>query len=231
MSDSAQYLGWRVEQSLAAGTISKNAGHAIRASSRPPSGRRARTRRTLQISALIVAFLQCRPVLTSELAPAKQAIFLARVIAYDANLKKRVGQTVNIAVLARKGDRDSEKMAGLLEKAFIPLERATILGLPMRISRLDYVGRESLDRAVREGGIDTIYVCSGLNASLADIKSVARARKVLTMASQEAHLKLGLSIGVFDIQGRNTIIVNLEANREEGVAFPPELLRLATVVR
>ena len=101
----------------------------------------------------------------------------------------------------------------------------------MQISRLSFVGRDGLDKAVREGGIDTLYVCSGLDANLADIKAVARARKALTMASQEAHLKLGLSLGVFDLDGRNTIIVNLEANREEGVAFGPELLRLATVVR
>jgi hypothetical protein len=74
-------------------------------------------------------------------------------------------------------------------------------------------------------------VCSALDASLADIKAVARMRKVLTVGSQEAQLKLGLSLGVFDIDGKNTIIVNLEANREEGVAFSPELLRLATVVR
>ena len=84
---------------------------------------------------------------------------------------------------------------------------------------------------MRETGVDTVYVCSGLDGSLADIKAVTRNRKVLTMASQEGHLQAGLSLGVFEINGRNTIIVNLEANREEGVAFGPELLRLATVVR
>jgi hypothetical protein len=66
---------------------------------------------------------------------------------------------------------------------------------------------------------------------LTDIKSVSRQRKVLTVASQEGHLKLGLSLGVFDIGGKNTIMVNLEASREEGAVFGPELLRLATVVR
>jgi hypothetical protein len=185
----------------------------------------------LWASVLAVSLLPGRPARATELPPGKQAIFLARVIAYDANLKERAGAAVNIAVLAKKGDKESEKMADLLVKAFTPLETATLLGLPVRISRLYFSGRDALDRAVREGGIDTIYVCGGLDANLADIKAVARARKALTMASQEAHLKLGLSLGVFDIGGRNTIIVNLEANREEGAAFGPELLRLATVVR
>jgi hypothetical protein len=192
---------------------------------------RSRLRLILWASMLAVGFLSGRPARAAELPPGKQAIFLARVIAYDGNLKERAGAAVNIAILAKKGDKESEKMADLLVKAFTPLETATLLGLPVQISRLSFVGRDGLDKAVREGGIDTLYVCSGLDANLADIKAVARARKALTVASQEAQLKLGLSLGVFDLDGRNTIIVNLEANREEGVAFGPELLRLATVVR
>jgi hypothetical protein len=192
---------------------------------------RSRPHSILWASVLAAAFLSFRPALATELPAAKQAIFLARVIAYDANLKERAGAAVNIAILAKKGDKESEKMADLLVKAFTPLETATLLGLPVRVGRLGFSGREALDRAVREGGIDTLYVCGGLDANLADIRTVARARKVLTLASDEAQLKQGLSLGVFAIGGRNTIVVNLEANREEGVAFGPELLRLATVVR
>lgn len=185
----------------------------------------------LLASALAAALLSPRSAAAAELSPGRQAIFLARVIAYDANLKQRAGAAVNIGVLARKGDKDSEKMADLLVKAWKPVETVTLLGLPVQVSRLWFTGREALDRAVRAGGIDTLYVCSGLEVNLAEVKAVAHARKVLTMASQEGYLKLGLSLGVFAIDGRNTILVNLEANREEGVAFGPELLRLATIVR
>jgi hypothetical protein len=165
------------------------------------------------------------------LAPGKQAIFLARVIAYDGNLKGRAGPAVNIAVLAKKGDKDSEAMSEAIVKAFAPLESATLLGLPVKVVRVFFAGREALDRAVRDGGIDTLYVCSGLDANLSEIKNVSRQRKVLTVGSHEGYLKLGLSLGVFDIGGKNTILVNLDASREEGVAFGPELLRLAMVVR
>lgn len=177
------------------------------------------------------ALLACSPCQATELPAAKQAIFLARVIAYDANLKSRAGPAVNIAILAKKGDGESEKMADAVMKAFVPLEAATVLGLSVKISRLNFAGRDALDRLIRDGGVDTLYVCSGLDANLADIRLVARARKVLTLASREAHLKQGLSLGVFSIDGKNTIMVNLDASREEGVAFGPELLRLATVVR
>ena len=180
---------------------------------------------------LVVGLLVYGTSMGADLPPAKQALFLARVIAYDANLKARAGPTVNIGILAKKGDGESEKMADAVMKAFLPLEEATMLGLSVKVSRLVFAGRDALDKAVREGGIDTLYVCSGLDAGLADIKAVVRARKVLTVASKEAHLKLGLSLGVFAVDGKNTILVNLEASREEGVAFGPELLRLATIVR
>ena len=166
-----------------------------------------------------------------DLPPGKQAVFLVRVIAYDANLRSRAGPSVNIAVLAKKGDKESEQMSESILKAFSPLESATLLGLSVKVVRIYFAGREGLERAVREGGIDTFYVCRGLDANLTEIESVSRQRKVLTVASQEGHLKLGLSLGVFEVGGKNTILVNLDASREEGVAFGPELLRLATVVR
>jgi hypothetical protein len=180
---------------------------------------------------LLATAFPCLEAEEAELPYGKQAIFLARVIAYDGQLKERAGAVVNIGVLAKRGDKESERMAEQIAKAFAYLESSTLAGRPVRISRIYFTGREGLDRSVKEVGIDTFYVCSGLEASLADIKHVARTRKVLTVASQEAHLKQGLSLGVFEIDGKNTIIVNLEASREEGVIFGPELLRLATVVR
>ena len=167
----------------------------------------------------------------AELPAAKQAVFLARIIAYDGNLKERVAGAVTIGILSRKGDKASEQMAESVIKAFGPLESATLAGLPVKLTKVSFVGRDLLDKAVRDEHINTIYVCDGLDANLSDITSVARSRKVLTIASQQGHLKLGLSLGVFDVDGKNTILVNLDASREEGVAFGPELLRLATVVR
>jgi YfiR/HmsC-like len=191
----------------------------------------SRLRTPPTVSLVLAALLLAYGSFGGELPPGKQAIFLARVIAYDGNLKGRAGPAVNIAVLAKKGDKDSEAMAEAILKAFSPLASATLSGLPVNVIRIPFAGREALEHAVREGGIDTLYVCSGLDAALADIKNVSRQNKVLTVASQEGHLKLGLSLGVFDIGGKNTILVNLDASREEGVAFGPELLRLATVVR
>ena len=166
-----------------------------------------------------------------ELPPAKQAVFLARVIGYDGNLRTRAGEAINIGILALKGDSGSEAMSDSIAKGFASLGTTTILGLPLKVTRLYFSGRDELDRAVKDEGIDTLYVCSGLDSNLTDIKSVARTRKVMTVASSESQLRVGISLGVFIVDERNVIYVNLEASREEGVSFGPEFLRLATVLR
>jgi hypothetical protein len=178
-----------------------------------------------------IALLASTASLGGELPLAKQGLFLARAMAYDGNLKARAGGTIDIGILAKKGDVESERAATAVLTAFRPLEAATILGLAVKVSLLSYAGRDALDRTVRDGGIDALYVCNGLDGALADVRLVARARKVLTLAGNEAFLKKGLSLGVFVVDEKNTILVNLESSREEGVAFGPELLRLATVVR
>jgi hypothetical protein len=180
---------------------------------------------------LVGALLFAQTIHGGDLPAAKQALFLARAVAYDTNLKSRVGSSVDIAVIAQRGDKASEAMAEAIFKAFTTLESARLLGLPVRVSQVVYAGKEALSRRVRAEGIDTFYLCSGLDGSLADIKEVARAQKVMSLASSPAQLRMGVSLGVFEIEGKNTILVNLEANREEGVAFAPDLLRLATVVK
>jgi hypothetical protein len=122
-------------------------------------------------------------------------------------------------------------MSDGLVKAFASLGAPTILGLSLKVSRIYFAGRDALDRAVKDEGIDTLYICSGLDSNLTDIKSVARTRKVMTVGSSESHVQLGISFGVFIVDGKNTILVNLGASREEGISFGPEFLRLATVVR
>ena len=53
----------------------------------------------------------------------------------------------------------------------------------------------------------------------------------MTVASSESQIRVGISLGVFIVDGKNTIYVNLEASREEGLSFGPEFLRLVTVLK
>ena len=53
---------------------------------------------------------------------------------------------------------------------------------------------------------------------------------MITMGSREQYLVQGLSLGVFVIAGRNVMELNLQASREEGVAFSTEMVGLARII-
>jgi hypothetical protein len=167
-----------------------------------------------------------------EAIPAsRQVVIVMRALAYDANLKRRAGEAINIAILHKRGNGASESMATVMAKAFGALEVTQVSGLPIVVSRIAYSGPETLKKAIAGSGIDAVYVCDGLDTDLAAIAEVCRQAHALTVAAKREFVEKGLSIGVFEIDAKCTILLNLPASRMEGVAFGPDLLRLARVIR
>jgi hypothetical protein len=161
----------------------------------------------------------------------RQVVILMRALAYDGNLKSRAGNTINIAILQKKGNAASETMANAMTKAFGALESTQVSGLPIVVSHMTYVGEEALTKAFTGAGIDFVYVCEGLDADLDAIKRVTHQMKVLSVGSMHEQVEKGLSIGIFEIESKCTILLNLQASRQEGVEFAADLLRLARVIR
>jgi hypothetical protein len=158
-------------------------------------------------------------------------VIVMRALAYDANLKRRAGDAINIAILHKRGNAASESMATVMGKAFGALEVTQVSGLPIVVSRIAYSGAEPLKKAIAGSGIDAVYVCDGLDGDLVAIEEVCRQAHALTVAAKREYVEKGVSIGVFEIDSKCTILLNLPASRLEGVAFGPDLLRLARVIR
>jgi hypothetical protein len=110
--------------------------------------------------------------------------------------------------------------------------REAAQGLQSRlVSRLLYAGEDTLKKAITGAAIDLIYVCDGLENELEAIERITRQMRVLSVGSKPEHVEKGLSIGVFQIESKCTILLNLAASRQEGVSFAADLLRLAKVIR
>lgn len=163
--------------------------------------------------------------------PDKQAVILARALAYDDNLRSRAGDSLVIAVLFKAGQGGSESAADGMVHAFKALEGVKVQNLPFRVVKLAYSGKEALHAAVSSQGIDALYISPGLESDQGSIRDESRRDHILTIASREDQLTSGFSLGVFVFDGKTTITVNLPASKEEGAAFSSELLRLARVIR
>jgi len=122
-------------------------------------------------------------------------------------------------------------MANAMTKAFGALESTQVSGLPIVVSRVPYAGEQDLTKTLASGGIDVVYTCEGLDDQLDVIKRVTHQMKILSVGSKQAQVENGLSIGVFEIESKCTILLNLQASRQEGVAFSADLLRLARIIR
>jgi YfiR/HmsC-like len=162
---------------------------------------------------------------------ARFASFLARLLAYDTNLKARAGRHVVIAVLYDGADPGAVQAGADMAASIKTLELMRILDLPVDTHSLAVTNAADLDKAVEKLGIDTFIVCPCLDKQQALIKSVSEKRKVITVGTTSTQVRSGLSIAVYLENGKSKILVNLPASKREGTAFSSDLLRLSEVIQ
>ena len=166
-----------------------------------------------------------------DVPASRQVLITMRALAYDGNLKSRAGETINIAVIHKKGNSASEQAANGITRAFGQLQSTLVAGLPLVVTHIAYAGPDGLKKAIAGAGIDLLYVCEGLDGDINTIKEITRDSRVLSVGMRQEFVEKGLAFGVFEIDGKSTILLNLPASRNEGAAFTSDLLRLAKVIR
>lgn len=173
-----------------------------------------------------------RAVAQSDVPPERQVLILTRALAYDEALQSRVrGGEITIGILGKPGNAGSDAMALAMANAFRGVERLRIKGRGLKVIVLSYTTAAAFEAAIESQGIVVAYVCVGLDNELAGIAQLTRRRRVTSIGSRREHVTRGLSMGVFMVDERPTIVVNLTASREEGAVLSSDLLRLATVIR
>jgi hypothetical protein len=182
-------------------------------------------------ASLVLAAGVARSDAEEAMPAARFATFLARLLAYDASFKARVGASVDIAVLYDAGDAASTQAGTSMAAATKTLELTRILDLPVVTRSLPVNAEADLDKAVARYGIDTFIVCPGLDKKQPWIKSVSEKHKVVSVGVSGAQVRAGLAIAVFLDDGKSKILVNLPASKKEGVMFSSDLLRLSEVIQ
>jgi hypothetical protein len=157
-----------------------------------------------------------------------ESLLLLRVLAYDRNVVKRAGKTVTIAVVYKPGDVESESIRSQMATALGEAARkVTVAGLPVKVVSLGVTG--NLDTDLSSVRPAAVYVCPGLQDSVAGISRVTRSRAVLSFAGTERYITSGLSIGLIRRSSKAAIMVNLPSSKAEGAALDAALLRVAEV--
>jgi hypothetical protein len=184
------------------------------------------------VAALLATSIGTRAAVGADEVPAEQQVLiLSRALVYDDNFKQRVGTDVRLAVISKAGNTGSDACAAAMIKAFKGVGNLKLAGLPLKTSQVPFKDTAAFGTVIAADEIDVIYLCPGLETNLGDIVDLTRKRRVITVGSREDYVKRGASLGVFLVNGRPTIMVNLPASRSEGASFSSDLLRLATVLK
>jgi hypothetical protein len=166
-----------------------------------------------------------------ELPLDRQPPILVKVLAYDGNLKTRAGNEIALGVVVKNGNAPSDKAAETLLQAFKVMGPIKAQGLPIRVFKVTYESASSLITTIKSEGADALYVCPGLDNELPVILEVSRLNKVMSIAGVESYFNKGAAFGVFVVDNKPALHINLATSRSEGVAFGSDLLRLAKVVK
>ncbi len=166
----------------------------------------------------------------TAISPNAQAALVLRVLGYDRGLRARTPSgNVNVLTVFKTGDSASQGSCMALARAINQLGRAVLVGgMRTHATPVGFTTADALGQAAQ--GAQAIYVCGGLDASIAAISSTARRRALLSITAREADVRSGLSVAI--VPGAQLrIVVNVTAATAEGARLDAALLRIATVVR
>jgi hypothetical protein len=191
------------------------------------SGRAPQPWRLTLVAVFLLAWLA--PT-AAQATKTRHAAILARALSYELTLEERVGATVSVAVLYKKGDRSSEANADDWIEAFRDLKSVRIKDRPLTASKIAYSPADTLTAIVRDGA-DVLLVADGLGADLEEIARIARTRHVLTASNAVSDVAKELTLCVTEEADKVKIVINLNAAHLEGIRFSSNLLKLATLIR
>jgi hypothetical protein len=159
-----------------------------------------------------------------------QVALAARVAAYDRNLTDRAHGRVLVWVVLAPGNADSERVAGQLETSLGKLK--DIGGLPVTVKSVQYTSNDKLLERYKRESPTILYFSTGLGDKVAAMARSLDGSPMLTIAAVAHYVEVGSAVlGIESRSGKPALVVHLERARRNYVAFKPELLKLARVIR
>jgi hypothetical protein len=167
---------------------------------------------------------------TAEASKDRNAAILARVLSFELTLDERVGPSVGVAVIYKRGDPHSEANADEWFSALAGLSSVRIKDRPFFAIKIPYAPNE-LVSAIDKTGVDVLLVADGLDAESAAIARLAHSKHVLTASNAVSYVERDMTLCIAERAEKTKIIINLNAAQLEGIRFSSNLLKLATIIR
>jgi hypothetical protein len=156
-----------------------------------------------------------------------QAQLLAAVASFQTNMNLGPDGTVQILVLTREGDADSERVAHQLLAALGDMKK--IMRRLHRESFEPFRGGPALSAACRARGISIVYLAPGLGAAIPEVTQALRGSAVLTAGAVAGYVARGVVLGFDLVSGRAEMLFNPTQMRALNARFPASIFQLMRI--
>ncbi len=186
----------------------------------------------LMITCGLLKAVRPRAAWAQGTAPAPEANWLLRILAYDRNLKQRAGEQVTLALAYSDGDPASARAcAELLREIQAIPGHEQVATMPLRVLVVPLLEVGSFAARLIQERVAAVFVCPGLSGRIGQISYIARRRHMLSISGNEEDLRGGVSIALRKRDDRHSVVINLPASRAEGADLDAALLRVAEVIQ
>ena len=157
-----------------------------------------------------------------------QAGLLAKVAAYDRNLRGiRLGKVI-VAIVTRRGDLDSTSVGARLRAGLEGIP--AIAGMPHEEIMVTWTNAAAVAEICETSNVSIAYVAPGLEREMPAIAAVLQGMEVLTAGAMPDYVGKGAVLGFDLVSGRPRILVHLGEARRQRVDLTAQLLKLAVIV-
>jgi hypothetical protein len=167
---------------------------------------------------------------SAQASKTRNAAILARVLSFELTLDERVGPSVGVAVLYKRGDKVSEANAEDWFQALSAMSSVKIKNRPFFAVKTAYSASEVI-QDIANKGVDVVLISDGLIAETDEIVRLARSKHVLTASNAVSSVQKNVTLCVIEEADKTKIVINLNAAQQEGIRFSSNLLKLATIIR
>jgi hypothetical protein len=191
------------------------------------------TSRALPALAALVALVAAGPlpVYAAEevtVPPRVQAQLMAAVVSFQSNLNFGPDGAVQILVLTKDGDAESDRLAHQLTGALGEMKK--IMRRPHRETIEPFRTGAALASTCHDRGISVIYVAPGLGPVVPEIVQALRGSAVMTVGAVATYVSRGIVLGFDLVSGRAEMLFNPTQMRALNAQFPASIFQLMRIV-
>jgi hypothetical protein len=153
-----------------------------------------------------------------------------KILPFDRNLKKRVGDEIVLGIVYLEKFRKSLNVKIQLENFLEKSRENEIDDVPFRYVLINLSSLAEFKAILAREKIDIVYITPLRAIAVETLVSDCRSMGITSLTGVPAYCELGIAISIGSKGGSPLIIINLSGARSEGADFSSRLLKLARVI-